>query len=294
MTVKYGSAITRRQALAALGALAASARTGISFAQEDTKSMKGIALQLYTLREPAKKDLAGTLKKAREMGWEYVQWSGMPNLSAEEIRAALDEADLKAVACHCGVEPFETDFENQVQFWKTVGALNVGPGGMMSDCRGTLDDWLRGAARMDAVGAKLREVGMRLNYHNHDFEFGTFPEDPRTKLDILYEATDPENLYAELDLAWVHVGGADPAALMLKYANRCPMIHAKDVAEGRSLIRGRQFMPLGQGVLQWDEIFAAGEKAGVEWWIYEQDNATKDIFECAHESYEFLKKNLLS
>ncbi len=64
-----------------------------------------MALQLYTLRDPAKQDLAGTLKKVREMGWEYVQWSGMPNLPADKIRAELDAAGLKAIAAHVAIEP---------------------------------------------------------------------------------------------------------------------------------------------------------------------------------------------
>lgn len=292
---KTDGTLTRRQALAALGAGALTLTSGLA-ARADTepKAMKGIALQLYTLREPAKDDLPGTLQKVREMGWEYVQWSGMPNLPAEEIRAALDTAGLTAVAAHAGVESFETDFENQVRFWKTVGALDVAPGGMMRDCRGSLEAWLRGAARLDAVGARLREVGMRLSYHNHDWEFERYPEDPRTKLEILFDETDPKNLYAELDLAWVHVGGEDPAGQLRRYANRCPVIHAKDLSDERSLFGRRiQFMPLGQGVLDWPEIFKAGEEAGVEWWVYEQDNADRDIFECAQDSYDFLKEHLL-
>lgn len=293
MSKNNTSGMSRRDALIALGALALSARAGISVAEETGKATNGIALQLYTLREPAKKDLAGTLKKVREMGWEYVQWSGMPNLSAEEIRAALDEAGLQAIAAHCGMEGFETDFDNQVKFWKTVGTMDVAPGGMMGDCQDSLEAWKKGAARLDAIGAKLKDVGMRLSYHNHDKEFKSFPEDPRSKLEILYEETSPEHLYAELDLAWVQVGGADPAETLLKYTNRCPVIHAKDY-EGKSLLRRVKFVPLGEGELKWDGIFAAGKKAGVEWWVYEQDNADRDIFECAQISYDFLKKNVLS
>lgn len=285
--------LSRRETLAALGAMALTIKSvGAEETPPEESAFKGVALQLYTLREPAKDDLAGTLRKVREMGWEYVQWSGMPNLPAPEIREKLDEAGLKAVAAHVGVESFENDFEAQVEFWKTVGALDVAPGGMMGDCRDSLEAWLRGAARLDALGAKLREAGMRLSYHNHDWEFEKFPEDPRSKFDILFEATDPKNLFAEIDVAWVHVGGVDPATCLRKYKNRCPVIHAKDLSEKR-LLRRVQFMPLGQGVLDWDSIFAAGKEAGIEWYIYEQDNADKDIFECAQESYDFLKKHLL-
>ena len=99
---------SRREALGALGVLALTPSALLSAAATKKRAM---ALQLYTLRDPAKKDLAGTLKKVREMGWEYVQWSGMPDLPAEKIREALDTAGLKAIAAHVGIEPFEKDFD---------------------------------------------------------------------------------------------------------------------------------------------------------------------------------------
>ena len=254
--------------------------------------MTGIALQLYTLRDPARQDLLGTLRRARAVGWEHVQWSGMPDLPADQIRDALDKAGLHAVAAHCGIESFEQDFDGAVRFWKTVGATDVAPGGMMSDCRDTLEAWLRGAKRLDAVGAQLRGAGLRLSYHNHDSEYEMFDGDPRRKIDILYESTSPNNLYAEFDTAWVQVGGADPAAYLRKYARRCPVIHVKDLAPEKR--NGRVwFTPLGEGVLDWPGIFDAGREAGVEWYVYEQDTCDGDPIDDARVSFKFLEKNLL-
>lgn len=287
--------LSRREALAAFGVLALSGQAtfgGKAEKSEDPKAQKGIALQLYTVRDPAKKDLAGTLKRVRDMGWEYVQWSGMPVLPAEKIREALDAAELKAVAAHVAVESFEKDFDESVRFWKTVGALDVAPGGMMNDCRSSLDAWLKGAKRLDAVGAKLRAAGMRLSYHNHSFEFEKFPGDPRYKLDILMEAARPGNLNAELDTAWVLNGGTDPAAYIRKYKGRCPVIHVKDILPAKEGAKF-QFMPLGQGAVNWKDVFAAGRESGVEWYIYEQDGGEGSPFDFTRTSYEFLKKNLL-
>ncbi len=282
--------LSRREALAAMGLFSLSCCP--AFAQPAAALPKGgIALQMYTLREPAKKDLAGTLKQVRDMGWEYVQWSGMPALSAEEIRKALDTAGLKAVAVHTTMESFEQEFDETVRFWKTVGVIDVAPGSMMKDCKTTLEGWLKGAQRLDTLGAKLRAVGLRLSYHNHSFEFETFPGDPRCKLDILMESTRPENLYAELDLAWVFHGGADPAAYLRKYKGRCPMIHVKDLVptpEGRRY----QFKPLGQGALNWPEIFVAAREAGVQWYVYEQDAGEGSPFDYVRASYEFLSKHV--
>ena len=279
---------SRREALEALGLLALATSALPSRAAMKKRAM---ALQLYTLREPAKKDLADTLKKVRDMGWEHVQWSGMPNLPAEQIRAALDTAGLKAISAHVSIEPFEKDFEANVKFWKTVGVKDLAPGGMMNDCKATLKDWLRGARRLDDLGAKLRTIGLRLSYHNHAFEFETFADDDRRKLDILMESSKPGNLCAELDLAWAHVAGVDPAAYIRKFKNRCPVVHAKEVVRANGG-RKQTFKPLGQGELNWPEIFAAGDEAGVEWYVYEQDSGEGSPFDFARASYEFLVKRM--
>ncbi|MCC6142325.1 MAG: sugar phosphate isomerase/epimerase [Candidatus Hydrogenedentes bacterium] len=285
--------LSRREALALMGGVVAA--TGLSrlgVAQDAAPATPKISMQLYTLREPAKNDLAGTLKKVREIGFEYVQWSGMPDLPADKIRAALDEAGLKAVSCHCGVEPFETDFDNYLAFWKTVGVKFAGPGGMMGDAQGSLENWIAGAKRLDAVGAKLRDAGIQLTFHNHTGEWEKFPGDDRTKEEILAQETNPANVALELDLAWVYVAGVDPAEAIRRYKGRVPHVHAKDV-----VLRGDKkphpvFVPLGQGELNWDEILAAGKEAGIEWYAYEQDSGRGDPFEYTAESYAFLKSKL--
>lgn len=279
---------SRREVLGTLGLLAFTWKPLFS---DPTKKKRSMALQLYTLRDPAVKDLPDTLKKVRDMGWEYVQWSGMPNLPADKIRAALDEAGLKAVAAHIDIEPFEKDFAANVKFWNTVGAKDLAPGGMMGDCKNTLNEWLNGAKRLDDLGDKLRAAGIRLSYHNHAFEFEKFPGDDRCKLDILMESTKPENLCAELDLAWAYVGGYDPASCIRKYKGRCPVIHAKDVEMTKDG-KMKQFKPLGQGELNWPEIFAAGDEAGTEWYIYEQDSGEGSPFDYVQASYEFLSKQM--
>jgi len=254
-------------------------------------SQARFAIILYTVREPAKEDLVGTLKKVRESGFEYVQWSGMPEMPAEQARKALDQAGLTAVAGHMSIVPFEEDFEQTLAFWRTLGVTDIAPGGMMKDCKDSLEDWRRGCGRLDAVGAKLQEAGIRLSYHNHNHEFEKFPDDDRCKLDILYEETDPQHVRAELDLGWCHAGGADPAAYIRKYAGRCPVVHAKDMKadpkEGEC-----RFAELGKGVLDWDPIFEAGEQAGIEWYIYEQDQTDGDLWESVQTSHDFLKSRL--
>ncbi len=279
--------MSRREALGALGLLAVSGRMAWG---AETPVKAGMALQLYTVRDPAKKDLQGTLNKAAEMGWRYVQWSGMPNLKADKIRAALDKAGLKCIACHTSIESFEKDFDGTVAFWKTVGNKDVAPGGMMKDCTANLKVWLEGAKRLDELGAKLREVGMRLSFHNHTVEFGKFPDDPRTKHQILMDATRPENLCAELDIAWAKAAGVDAPAYIRKLAGRIKVVHAKDV-----IVEGKKhtLTALGKGSVNWNEVFASGKAAGIEWYAYEQDNGQGPLWDYVKQSYDFLSKQSL-
>lgn len=253
--------------------------------------MAKFALQLYTVRDPAKKDLKGTLKRAREIGFEYVQWSGMPDLPGPEIRAALDEAGLRAIAGHADVAAFEKDFAKELLFWKTIGVSDLAPGGMPNDCRDSLAAWKRGAERLDKLGAALGKAGIRYSYHNHNMEFEKFPGDDRCKIDILMALTKPENLRWEMDVAWVHEGGYDPAVCLRKYKGRCPVIHIKDVAKDQP--EGKHvFTELGRGVLDMPELLKAGKEAGVEWYIYEQDTCPGDPLDSAKISYDWLKENI--
>ncbi len=251
-------------------------------------STPGVAIILYTVREPAHQDLPGTLARVREAGFEYVQWSGMPPMDAADIRRHLDDAGLQAIAAHCPVEPFEQDFEAQVAHWKTVGARDVAPGGMMGDCVDTLEDWRRGAARLEAVGAKLRGQGMRLSYHNHHWEFTRYAGDDRFKLDILYQETSPEHLCVELDVGWAQHARVNPADYLRKYAGRCPVIHVKDIGAETHPNGAPVFTPLGRGVVAWDTVIEAARECGVEWLVYEQDTHEGDPLENARISYEFL------
>jgi sugar phosphate isomerase/epimerase len=280
--------ITRRQALGAIGLLGLATQIGCGARKETA----GIALQLYTLREPAKEDLPGTLARAADMGWRHVQWSGMPAMPADQIRAALDRAGLKCMAAHVSIEAFERNFDEQVAFWKTVGALDVAPGGMMRDCVADLAAWKRGARRLDALGEKLRSAGMRLSFHNHQMEFEKFPDDPRTKFDILMAEAKPENLAAEIDIAWALAAGADPVALIRQMRGRCPTVHAKDVIPSPE-DKKHTLVALGQGAVNWPGVFAAGRESGIEWYIYEQDRGEGTPWDYTRASFEFLSRQAL-
>ncbi|MFP4499999.1 MAG: sugar phosphate isomerase/epimerase family protein [Candidatus Hydrogenedentota bacterium] len=248
----------------------------------------GIALQLFSVRQPGAADLPAALSRCREAGFDFVQWNAMPDLPAPEIRRLLDTAGLKAIAGHASIEAFEQDIDAAVTFWETVGAPDIATGARMTECCDTRDAWIAGAQRLETLGARLRAYGMRLSYHNQAFELEPFPGEHLTKLDLLYANTNPENLYAELDTGWLAAAGADPATTIRAYAGRCPILHVKDLAAERDNAGNPIFTALGAGVLDWDDIFDAAEEAAAEWYVYEQDTRPGAPFDAVCQSYAFL------
>ncbi len=249
-----------------------------------------IALQLFTVRDAARLHLANTLSRVRDAGFAYVQWSGMPEMPGDAIREALDAAQLTAIAGHVDVAAFEADYGAMVRHWRTIGVEHLAPGGMMPECRERYADWLQGAARLDALGARLAGDGITWSYHNHDFELSCFPNMWETKLDVLYQYTSFLHVKAELDVAWLALGDVAPETYLRRYAGRCPIIHLKDALLNDRGETGPVFTALGDGDLRWDAVMEAVNHAGVEWCVYEQDTARGDIWDDIRRSRAFLEQ----
>ena len=87
-------------------------------------------------------------------------------------------------------------------------------------------------ADIKTISAECAKYGIKLLYHNHDFEFEKI--DGKNKLDILYADTTPNVLQTQIDTCWAKVGGEDPAKYVVKYTGRAPLVHLKDFVGSKS------------------------------------------------------------
>ena len=58
------------------------------------------AIQLYTLRNEAKKDLEGVLKTVSDAGYDGVELAGLYGLNGDQMKALLDKYGLRAISAH--------------------------------------------------------------------------------------------------------------------------------------------------------------------------------------------------
>ncbi len=162
--------------------------------------------------------------------------------------------------------------------------------------------------RLDRLGARYRNAGIELGYHNHVLEMAEM--EGKRALDWLFSETHPDNLFLEADLGWIYAGGHDPAQVIRDYAGRVRQLHLRDMDRSAryfpsadisaqpvdqaaiiETIRSRmQFnRRLGEGCFDWDGIVRAASDSGVEWMLNEADADADPIAALAH-SYQFMAR----
>jgi len=242
-----------------------------------------LTLQLYTVRDHLASDLKGTLAKVKEIGLDYVEIAGDYGRSATEWRTMLDELGLKASGSHIGVDALDADFDKVVSDAKTIGYSFIIVPWVGADHYA--NGWAAFGQHLESLGDRLHSEGLTLAYHNHDFEFAN-----GDGLAELYGAANPAFLKAEIDVAWVALGGYDPAERIRSLAGRVPLVHLKDFDKSKT----PQWTPAGQGTLDFDGILAAANDSGVEFGGIELDQSPADPLDAVAESYAYFASKGLS
>lgn len=263
-----------------------------------------IALQLYSVREDMKADFKGTIQKAKDMGYDGVEFAGLYGKSAKEVKDICNEIGITPISAHV---PFTDMMENPdlIETYAEIGCKYVVIPYLTEEYRPgqeKFNDVIQGAK---VLGEKANSLGMKLCYHNHDFEFTKI--NGEYALDILYKEVPAELLQPQIDTCWVNVGGENPSDYIRKYNGRIEILHLKDFAGSKSenmyaLIgidedekkdtAGKfEFRPVGKGVQNFPDILVAAEEVNTKWVVVEQDNPSLDLspLECAKVSIDYLK-----
>ena len=235
-----------------------------------------VALQLWSVREEMKRDFAATVAEVAAIGYDGVELAGYGNLDAKGAKAALDVAGLKVAGMHVSYPALSGDPTSVISDALLFGTRNVAcswwpPAHFVSAvaCE-------RIGELLNKVGETLRPFGIRFGFHNHDHEFRIF--DGRPALEWILGASEPRNLFSEVDVFWAHHAGYSPARFIRDHGARIPLIHLKDAKE------------LGKGPVNFEEIFAATDSVGAaEWFIVEQEEYSHVPLKSVRLCYEQMK-----
>ncbi|MDR3707011.1 MAG: sugar phosphate isomerase/epimerase [Capsulimonadaceae bacterium] len=243
-----------------------------------------VAVQLYTIRDASSADFPAALRKVAEIGYKFVEFAGFNGLTAAQLKPILKDLGLGVVAAHVGLDAFEGDKAKQTfADYAEVGSKYVVVPYIAEDKRKDADGYKAIAKRLNEIAVQGKSYGIKVGYHNHNFEFEQVFNGV-TGEEILLNETDPNLVVFELDTYWALRAGTDPVAFLKKFSGRFDLLHIKDMDPV-----DKSFAEVGTGLLPLDAIVAIAPSIGAKALIVEQDVCKRNPLESIEISFNNLK-----
>jgi len=250
-------------------------------------SVKDLSYRSYGSIERAVSDIAAAGYAGIEMfDGNLFDYADRP----EELQGLLSDAGLELVSAYTGGNFIYSEIldEELVRVSRAAklaqlfgaGSLVVGGGARRSSGTRPEDYQALGSA-LDQVCDIAEAHGLVACYHPH---LTTIVESP-DELDRLMPLT---RMAFCPDTGHLAAGGGDPAALIRSYGDRLQHVHLKDVR-----LDPLEFVPLGQGSIDFSDVLAAVHESGYDGWLMvELDSYPGDPAEAAQISKAYLDRLL--
>ena len=287
---------TRRNFIKHTGLLATGAALLPSFA---CNSMSSIGLQLYSLRDIISEDITNIIEKVAAIGYKevetygYSKKDGFWGLDAKAFASLLKQNGLKSPSGHFDMDGFmegkgSDNLKSYIEAANVLGNKYVTVPYLQESTRITADDYKKVASKLNEAASLCKSSGLRLAYHNHDFEFTKFGN--TTGYEIMLNETDKNLVDFEMDLYWVVRSRVDPLLLFKAHPKRFTMWHIKDMDKKNNALNTE----IGQGAVNFKSIFTEAKLAGVKHYFVEHEfNYKPDELGSIKTSFEYVNNELL-
>ena len=271
--------------------LTASASVALAMPTYAAKKLP-IGIELFAVRDELQKDLMGTLRAVAKIGYEvveffspYTQWT--PDY-AKDVRKLMDELKIKCLSTHNGANVFTPEnLPKAIELNQIIGSktLVMASAGRVE---GGLDGWKGVAGKLTMASEKLKPLGMRAGFHNHQLEFT--PLEGKRPIEVL-AANTPKDVTLQFDIGTAVEAGADCVAWINANPGRIRSLHLKDWAKGEAKDEKGYRVLFGEGETPWQKIFSAAEaKGGAEFYLMEQEGSRFSSLETAEKCLATYKK----
>ncbi|WP_316804987.1 sugar phosphate isomerase/epimerase [Pedobacter nototheniae] len=295
----------QKTGLAAAAAFISPSIITSALANSTNLKISKIGIQLFTLREQLTANVRETITKVAKIGYNQVEtYYGYPGkyevegfwgLDANEFNTLLKSNNLTSPSGHYNTTEFLSSGEDKllkqyIEIAAIVGQKYFVIPALPTNIRtnGTLDDYKKMAERFNIAAGLCQKSGLKLAYHNHNFEFKD-QGSGQTGYEILLKETDTKLVSFELDLFWAVNAGLNPIEMFRKNPGRYKLFHVKDMDKADKNI----FAEVGSGRIDFKSIFAQANLAGLDYIFIEQDVIKKEPYQSITESYNYIKKNLI-
>ncbi|MFW5759839.1 MAG: sugar phosphate isomerase/epimerase family protein [Cyclobacteriaceae bacterium] len=242
-----------------------------------------------TVKAEMEENYKAALKALADIGYKCLE-SGVKGDSPEEYKKFIKSLGFTTCAIGGGTGKLLEDPSETIKTAELLEApyiVTYWP--WMSSAENLqMEEVMKAADYLNKIGKNIKEAGFKFAWHNHDKEFRTM-ENGRLPFDVLMENTDPATVTVELDWYWVVKGGYNPVDYFKKYPGRFELAHVKDMNNNRD----GGITCVGNGIMDFTDIFKHADQGGVQFYIVENERAVKGM-KCARESYNHIASVLKS
>lgn len=247
---------------------------------------KDFGFQVWTIREKLIADFPGTLKEMATMGYTQVEmcsplgysesgFEPLNKMSGTEMRKIVEDAGLSCVSSHYTMGELRESLDNRIEWAKQLGMKQMICSSFWLAEDASIADYQRAADELNGIGEKTKAAGIQMGFHNHHMEF------EKRGNELIYEALmvelDPDLVKMQFQVAVISAG-YKAADYFRKYPGRFISAHLADWSAEKE-----EQVPIGQGIVDWNDFFEAAKTGGVQNFLVEMDPPTFP------PSIEFLK-----
>ncbi len=226
-----------------------------------------IGFQTFPIRDLIAKDFAGTLKMMAGWGYQLTEMCSPPgyvdsgfgplvSMKPSDMRKTIEDAGLHCPSCHFTFDELKDKLDDRIEFAHGLGLTQmICSSFWLQPPNDTMQNYLESVDKLNKIAEKIKSAGMETGFHNHTMEFKEL--DGQLIYDALMSHFDPALVKMQFQTQVITLG-FKAATYFNKYPGRFISSHLSDWTADKKEV------PIGQGIIDWREFFAAAKTGGVK------------------------------
>lgn len=225
-----------------------------------------IGFQTWAVKDTLVKDFPGTLKMMAGQGYQLLEmcspkgyvdsgFGPLVDMKTSDMRSIIKDAGLNCPSCHFGFSELTDDLDGRIEWAQQLGLTQMICSSFGLPKTSTLKDYQGAADKLNQSAEKIRKAGMQAGFHNHEFEFHML--DGQLVYDALMSQFNAELVKMQFQTEVINLG-YKASDYFKKYPGRFISSHLSDWTQDKKEV------PIGQGVIDWKDFFAAAKTGGVK------------------------------
>ncbi len=225
-----------------------------------------IGCQLWPVRKMLGENFEGTLTQLAGIGFKRVEMcspasyaEGFGPLAARkpvDLRHTIEAAGLGCESCHFQFRELKEHLDERIAWANEMGLKQMVLSTFGISGSAPMADWVNAATQLNAIAEHVKQAGMQMGFHNHNFEFKEI--DGVLVYDKLMQTLDANLVKMQFQVAVISAG-YQAATYLNKYPGRFLSLHLQDWSPAE-----KKEVAVGQGMVDWKQLFAAAKKAGIK------------------------------